>query len=62
MEIKCEFHSTGKPTNCPTHTTKIPDVIDFFEVMGVFVNNIYVEDSYDLGSDHLPLLDNVVNK
>lgn len=32
MEIKCEFHSTGKPKYWPTDTNKIPDVIDFFVV------------------------------
>lgn len=56
MEYSCDFHSTGKPTYWPTDTSKIPDLIDFFVVKGVSTNHIKIEESFDLSSDHSPVI------
>lgn len=56
MEYSCDFHSTGKPTYWPTDPTKIPDLIDFFVVKGISNNRIKVEESFDLSSDHSPVI------
>lgn len=56
MEYSCDFHSTGKPTYWPTDTSKIPDLIDFFVVKGIPTNHIKVEESFDLSSDHSPVI------
>lgn len=55
-QLKCNFYSTGKPTYWPTDTEKIPDLIDFFIVKGISGNYIEIEESFDLNSDHSPII------
>lgn len=52
MQMKFEFHLTGKPTYWPTNTNKSPDGIEFFVVKGVSADYIHFEKSFDLASDH----------
>lgn len=66
MELKCDFHCTGKPTFWPTDTRKVPDLIDFFVVKGVSDNYIHVSEGNDLISDHssviLTLSESIIQK
>lgn len=55
-ESRCESLSTGKPTYWPTDTSKIPDLIDFFIIKNISVNYLQVEESFDLNSDHSPII------
>jgi hypothetical protein len=48
--------STGSPTYWPTDTNKTPDLLDFFVINGISTNYAEVEASYDLTSDHSPLI------
>ena len=54
--LKCEFHSTGKPTYWPTDANKVPDLLDFFILKGISSNYISMEDCFDLSSDHSPII------
>jgi hypothetical protein len=51
QETRCEAMPTGKPTYWPTDTSKIPDLIDFF-----IINYLQIEESHDLNSNHSPIL------
>lgn len=51
----CEFISTGKPTYWPSDVTKIPDLIDFFIIKKIPLNNFMVDDGYEMSSDHSPI-------
>lgn len=55
-EFGCCFHSTGKPTYWPTDSGKIPDLVDFFVTKGIYEKFIAVEESFDLSSDHSPVI------
>lgn len=55
-QLKCESHSTGKPTYWPTDRNKIPDLIDFFVVRNISANYIQVDEAWDMNSDHSPIL------
>lgn len=48
--------STGSPTYWPTDPRKVPDLLDFFVYSGVSPNRLQVYDSYDLSSDHSPII------
>lgn len=48
--------STGKPTYWPTDLNKIPDVLDIFVTKGISPNYINVSESFDLSSDHSPII------
>jgi endonuclease/exonuclease/phosphatase (EEP) superfamily protein YafD len=50
------FLSTGSPTYWPADTNKIPDLLDFFITNGIATNYAEVEASYDLTSDHSPII------
>lgn len=58
--------STGKPTYWPSDTEKIPDVIDFCVTKGIPSDHLQAEQSFDLSSDHSPILillsSTVINK
>ena len=54
--LKCEFHSSRKPTYWPTDTNKIPDLLDFYITKGISENYLSVENEYGLSSDHSPVL------
>lgn len=56
MQSNCDCHSTGKPTYWPTDVAKIPDSIDFFITKGLPANRVKVEESFDLSSDHSPVI------
>ena len=64
--LGCDFLSSGKPTFWPSDPGKQPDVIDFFIVKGIHNNYASVESSFDLSSDHTPIIltlsDHVINK
>ena len=55
-ELKCQVHSTHKPTYWPTDPDKIPDVIDFFITKNISSYFVNIEECYDLNSDHSPIL------
>lgn len=65
-QLKCESHSTGKPTYWPTDINKIPDLIDFFIVRNISANYIQIEEAWDMNSDHSPILltlsDTIIHK
>lgn len=48
--------STGEPTYWPTDTTKIPDLLDFAITRGISSRNSGIDSSYDLSSDHSPIV------
>lgn len=48
--------STEQPTYWPTDRQKIPDVIDFCVVKGIALNYLKAESSFELSSDHSPIL------
>ena len=55
-KIKGNVMSTGKPTYWPTDTQKIPDLIDFFIYKNLSSNFLHIEDSYEMSSDHSPII------
>lgn len=65
-EHGCEPLSTGKPTYWPTDPAKIPDLIDFFIIKNISSNFMKVEESYEMNSDHSPILltlsENIIEK
>lgn len=48
--------STGQPTYWPTDRSKIPDLIDFCVTKNINASYISVESSFDLSSDHSPVI------
>lgn len=48
--------STGHPTYWPSDPRKIPDLIDFFICKGIGKGTLSVRPSYDLSSDHSPII------
>lgn len=50
------FLSTGSPTYWPTDTNKIPDLLDLFIVNGISTIYTDIVSSYDLTSDHSPII------
>ncbi|KAH8355512.1 hypothetical protein KR093_010076, partial [Drosophila rubida] len=48
--------STGKPTYWPTDSQKIPDLIDFVVFSGIPQSHMRVMESFDLNSDHSPII------
>lgn len=48
--------SSGTPTYWPSDPNKIPDLLDFFIANGISNNYAHVEPSYDLSSDHSPVI------
>ena len=51
-EEGCQFYSTSKPTYWPTDVEKVPDLLDFFITRRVSSNFVYVEENFELNSDH----------
>ena len=54
--------STGEPTYWPTDLNKIPDLIDFCVSKGISNCCIKCESSFDLSSDHSPVIIKLSNK
>ena len=50
------FLSTGTPTYWPTDAHKLPDLLDFFVTSKVPLSTIDIQPSYDLSSDHTPII------
>jgi hypothetical protein len=50
------YLSTGFPTYWPTDANKIPDLLDFFITNGISATYAEVQPSYDLTSDHIPII------
>jgi hypothetical protein len=50
------FLTTGTPTYWPTDANKIPDLLDFFIASGISSTCADVQPSYDLTSDHTPII------
>jgi len=48
--------STGTPTHWSTNGNKIPDLLDFFVTNGVSSTYTDIQSSYDLTSDHSPII------
>jgi hypothetical protein len=48
--------STGSPTYWPTDPQKIPDLLDFFVINGISTTYTNITSSYDLSSDHSPII------
>ncbi|XP_037944267.1 uncharacterized protein LOC119677070 [Teleopsis dalmanni] len=48
--------SSGHPTYWPSDNRKIPDLIDFAVINGMKREDIAVKSSYDLSSDHSPVI------
>ena len=51
-----DFISPSQPTYWPTDPRKIPDLIDFAISKNINRNSVEIEISYDLSSDHSPIL------
>lgn len=52
----CEHLSTGEPTYWPTDPNKIPDLLDFFVLHGITSSYTQIESSFELSSDHSPVI------
>jgi hypothetical protein len=50
------FLTTGNPTYWPTDPNKHPDLLDFFVTNGISSTYTAIEPTYDLSSDHSPLI------
>jgi hypothetical protein len=50
------FLTTGSPTYWSTNHSKLPDLLDLFVIGGIFPSYTTAEASYDLSSDHSPIL------
>jgi len=48
--------STGTPTYGPTDPRKIPDLLHFFIISGYSPSFADIQPSYDLSSDHTPII------
>jgi hypothetical protein len=48
--------STVAPTYWPTDTNKLPDLLDFFILYGLSTSYADIKPSYDLSSDHTPVI------
>jgi len=56
QEKNYSFLSTGSPTYWPTDDNKIPDLLDFFITNGISTTYVDIQASYDLTSDHTPII------
>lgn len=55
-EQNYSFLSTGTPTYWPSDPNKIPDLLDLFFTYGISSSYMEVIPSYDLSSDHSPII------
>jgi len=56
QEKNYSFLSTGSPTYWPTDDSKILDLLDFFITNGISTTYVDIQASYDLTSDHTPII------
>jgi len=52
----CHYLSTGEPTYWPMDLTKLPDLLDFIGTQRVPANYIQLESTFELSSDHTPVI------
>jgi hypothetical protein len=52
----CKYLSTGEPTYWLSDPNKLPDLLDFFILHGITLNYMQVASSFDLSSDHSPVI------
>jgi len=50
------FLTTATPTYWPTDQRKTPDLLDFFVTCGISESYLDITTSYDLSSDHSPII------
>jgi hypothetical protein len=55
MRNSLQHPSTRQPTYWPSHTNKLPDLIDFCIITGITTQKFTVESCLDLTSDHTPI-------
>jgi hypothetical protein len=53
---KYSFLTTGTPTYWPSNPGKIPDLLDFYITSGISPSYMGIASSYDLSSDHTPVI------
>jgi hypothetical protein len=56
QEHNYSFLSTGTPTYWSTDRNNIPDLLDFFVTNGISSTFTDIQSSYDLTSDHSPII------
>jgi len=56
QEKNYSFLSIGTPTHWPTDGNKNPDLLDFFVTNGISSTSTDIQSSYDLTSDHSPIV------
>lgn len=56
QENNYQHLSTGEPTYWPTDPNKVPDLLDFYIINGISANYLDVKSSYDVTSDHIPVI------
>jgi hypothetical protein len=56
QENNYSYLSKGTPTYWPTDGNKIPDLLDLFVTNGIFSSHADIQPSYDLTSDHSPII------
>lgn len=62
-QTECEIYLNGAPTYCPVERNKMADIIDFFCITRkVSKSLIKIENSFDLISDHSPILMTICEK
>jgi len=56
QQYNYSFLSTGRPTYWPSNPAKRPDLLDFFVTNGISSTYLDNQPSYDLSSDHSPII------
>lgn len=56
QELKLKVASTGEPTYWPSDIKKKPDLVDFFVTKGLSTMSLDCKSSFELSSDHSPIL------
>jgi hypothetical protein len=56
QEQKYSYISTDTPTFWPTDSNKTHDLLHFIVINGIYSEYMQVEPSYDLSSDHSPVI------
>jgi hypothetical protein len=56
QDQKYSYLSTGMPTYWPTDSNRTPDLLDLFIINGISSEYMEVEPSYDLSSNHSPVI------
>ena len=54
--LNWHYFSIGESTYWPTDITKLPNLLDFLIAWGILANYIQVESTFELSSDHSPVI------